>query len=334
VGDLLGFTNRLRKCARHWGRWAARQGISCYRVYDRDLPEFPLAVDVYGGHAHVQEFATRRRDPDPSTQQQWQDEVRTAVSEVLKVPPGAVACKLRQRQKGASQYTKTDAAGDDIVVSEDGLELVVNLHAYLDTGLFLDHRNTRRMVRAQASGKRFLNLFAYTGSFTVYAAAGGASSSVTVDLSNRYLDWASRNLDQNGLHTGAHRLVRADVLRYLESATARGERYDLIVLDPPSFSNSAAMRSVLDVQRDHPDLINQCLRLLAPGGMVYFSTNLRHFALERARLAPCQVEDITRLTVPEDFSRRRPHQCWRLLVRGMAPGDARQHPRGTARGSG
>jgi 23S rRNA (cytosine1962-C5)-methyltransferase len=312
MSDIDSFANRLRKNARHWGRWARRQSISCYRIYDRDLPEYPLAVDVYEDHAHVQEFATRRRDADPVTQQQWQEQVQTVVGEVLEIPHDAVACKLRQPQKGSSQYTRTGSTGEDIVVREDGLDLIVNLHAYLDTGLFLDHRDTRRMVRSQAAGKRFLNLFSYTGSFTVYAAAGGAGSSVTVDLSNRYLDWARRNLELNGLHSRAHRLVRSDVFRYLETVPANGERFDLIVLDPPSFSNSAAMTRILDVQRDHVELINRCLRLLAPGGVLYFSTNLRRFVLNRDRLAPCRVEEITNLTVPEDFRRHRPHQCWCL----------------------
>jgi 23S rRNA (cytosine1962-C5)-methyltransferase len=312
MGDLQAFANRLLKNTRHWSKWAKRQGIECYRVYDRDIPEFPLAIDRYGARAHLQEFDTGWQLSDIE-HARWVAEVRQAAAQVLQLPLEAVVFKLRARQKGLTQYEKTGVRGEDFVVSEGGHRFIVNLEEYLDTGLFLDHRNTRHMVEQQAAGKRFLNLFAYTGSFTVYAAAGGARESVTVDLSNTYQDWARRNFELNGLDLARHQLVRADVLAWLDQAVVAGEKFDLIVMDPPTFSNSKKMLGILDVQRDHPRLVNQCLALLAPGGILYFSTNLRSFQLEREKLTACsKLEEISRLSVPEDFRNKKIHRCWRL----------------------
>ncbi len=309
MSDFSAFLNRLRKNARHWGKWARRQGISCYRVYDRDVPEFPLAVDVYQDQAHLQEFDTGWQMPDEA-HALWVESVRENAAEALELPLQNITYKLRARQRGESQYEKTGSSGEDFVAEEGGHRFVVNLAAYLDTGLFLDHRITRRMVQERAAGKCFLNLFAYTGSFTVYAAAGGASSSVTVDMSNTYQDWSLRNFELNGMDLKRHKLVRADVFAYLDQARAAGEKFDLIVMDPPSFSNSKKMQGVLDVQRDHPKLINSCLELLAPGGELFFSTNLRSFKLDSAALASSQVRDISAQTVPEDFRNKKIHYCW------------------------
>jgi 23S rRNA (cytosine1962-C5)-methyltransferase len=198
------------------------------------------------------------------------------------------------------------------VVAEGGHRFLVNLHAYLDTGLFLDHRNTRALVQSQARGRRFLNLFCYTGSFTVYAAAGGAGSSLSMDLSNTYLDWAGRNFELNGVDRRSHRLERADVLEWLAAAGSGEPHFDLIVLDPPSFSASKAMRRTLDVQRDHPELLQRCAQLLAPGGILYFSTNLRTFRFDPAAAAGLKGEEISTRTVPEDFRNRRIHRCWQF----------------------
>jgi len=313
MADFSVFANRLGKNSRHWGKWARRQSISCYRIYDRDVPEFPLAVDLYQGRVHLQEFDTGWQ-MDDKEHAAWVEGVCDAVSEVLQLPRSAIAFKLRARQRGESQYEKTGASGEDFMVEEGGHRFIVSLEQYLDAGLFLDHRNTRRMVRERAAGKRFLNLFAYTGSFTVYAAGGGAASSVTVDMSNTYQDWSRRNFELNGMDLAKHRLVRADVFAWLEQAVAAGEKFDLIVMDPPSFSNSKKMRGILDVQRDHPALINQCLRLLNRGGELFFSTNLRSFKLDQEALAPCQVRDISAQTVPEDFRNRKIHQCWLLTA--------------------
>ncbi len=303
--------NRLRKNVRHWGKWARRRGISCYRLYDRDIPEFPFAIDRYEEWVHVQEYARKGR---PAFTDAALGELTEALAEALEVPADRFSFKMRERQRGSAQYRKQQRRGREAVVREGGLRFLVNLDSYLDTGLFLDHRLTRARVQDEAGGKRFLNLFAYTGSFTVYAAAGGARESVTVDLSNTYLDWAARNLQLNGMELKRHRRERSDAFRYLEEAAAAGERFDLIVMDPPSFSNSKRMDGVLDVQRDHPRLIRGCLRLLAPGGVLYFSNNLRRFRLDPAIQEAAGIEEITAETVPDDFKRRRPHRCWCIVA--------------------
>lgn len=309
MADIIAFANRLARNARHLKKWARRQGIFCYRLYDRDVPEFPVTIDFYQHRIHLQEFDTGWVQSD-AQHAAWLADVAAATSLTLEVPLSAIAVKHRARQRGSHQYEKTGVQGQDFVVQEGGLKFIVNVDAYLDTGLFLDHRITRALVRERASGKRFLNLFAYTGSFTVYAAAGGASASVTVDLSNTYQDWAQRNFDLNGMDRARHRLVRADVLRHLADARVRRERFDLVVLDPPSFSNSKNMQGVLDVQRDHVDLIRQSLDLLSPGGELFFSTNLRSFSLDTAALGDVKITDIGARTIPEDFRNDKIHACW------------------------
>ena len=309
MSDFSVFGNRLRKNHRHWAKWAKRRAISCYRVYDRDVPAFPLAIDVYETRVHVQEFDTGWQETE-TQHALWMEQVCHVVAEVMALPRSAVVYKLRARQRGLAQYEKTGAAGEDFVVSENGHRFIVNLDDYLDTGLFLDHRNTRRLVQEKAAGKRVLNLFAYTGSFTVYAVAGGATHSVTVDLSNTYQDWTRRNFELNGVDLNRHQLVRADVLPYLTQALAKGAQFDLIVMDPPSFSNSKKMNGVLDVQRDHVGLINQCLGLLSVHGELVFSSNLRSFQLEHSKITTCQIQEISRQTVPDDYRNKKIHRCW------------------------
>ncbi|MEW9898914.1 class I SAM-dependent methyltransferase [Chitinivorax sp. PXF-14] len=316
MADLSAFENRLRKNLKHWGKWARRNGIQCYRLYDRDVPEFPLIVDIYGERVHLQEVDTGWQ-MDEADYQSWLDAVRQRVADVLALPLDAVALKQRRRQKGLEQYEKTGREGVDFVVGEGRHRFIVNLDEYLDTGLFLDHRNTRRMVEQEAAGKRVLNLFAYTGSFSVYAAAGGASEVITVDLSNTYQDWARRNLLENGFDGPRYEMVRADVFRYLDDAVERSERFDLIVMDPPTFSNSAKMQGILDVQRDHPLLVRQCLRLLNPGGVLYFSNNLRTFKLDESLVDECELQEISAQTVPDDFRNKRIHRCWRMVKRAL-----------------
>jgi 23S rRNA (cytosine1962-C5)-methyltransferase len=309
---LVEFENRLSKNARHWGRWARRRGIECYRVYDRDIPAFAFALDVYGERAHLQEYA-RRSDEPAAAREEWLAAVHAAAARALGFEPARVVLKRRAHRHAGEQHEKTGRAGEEFVVREGGHRFLVNLEAYLDTGLFLDHRNTRAMVAAEAAGKRFLNLFCYTGSFTVYAAKGGAADSVSVDLSNTYLDWARRNFELNGLDAARHALERADVLRWLDDAAADRREFDLVVLDPPAFSTSKAMTGVLDVQRDHPGLLARCRRLLAPGGVLYFSTNLRTFRFDEASAAGLSGEEISARTVPDDFRNRRIHRCWRFV---------------------
>jgi len=309
VTDISIFFNRLQKNFRHWAKWAKRRGISCYRVYDRDVPEFPVALDLYEQRAHLQEFDTGWQIGEEE-HERWVESVRAVASEALALPLSAISFKQRRRQRGLMQYEKTGARGEDFVVHEGGHRFIVNLEEYLDTGLFLDHRNTRRMVQEKAAGRRFLNLFAYTGSFTVYAAAGGAIRSTTVDLSNTYQDWARRNFELNGMNLEQHELVRADVFGFLDDEVRCGENYDLIVMDPPTFSNSKKMSGVLDVQRDHARLINQCLKLLPESGELFFSTNLRSFQFDEAALATKNIKEISSQTVPEDFRNKKIHRCW------------------------
>lgn len=315
---LAAFANRLAKNARHWGKWARRRDIGAYRIYDRDVPEFPLALDCYialdpavGTRVHVQEIDTGWQQ-DATEHEAWLAAVRATVAKALALPASAIVTKQRLKRHGREQHPKTGAVGAEFVIVESGLRFLVNLDAYLDTGLFLDHRPLRSQVRERATGRRMLNLFAYTGSFTVYAAAGGAVTSDTVDLSNTYIDWAARNFALNRLDPRQHTLIRADVLTWLDQASAEGRRYDLIVLDPPAFSNSKAMDGVLDIQRDHVALVKATRALLAPGGELFFSTNLRTFKLDPALAADPGCVDITAHTLPEDFRDRRIHRAFRI----------------------
>ncbi|MGR8918231.1 MAG: class I SAM-dependent methyltransferase [Gammaproteobacteria bacterium] len=300
--------NRLQKNARHLGRWARREGIEAWRVYDRDIPEYPYAVDRYGEWLCVQRFDGRREVDEEIVAVEL-----AAIGRALDVAPARVVLKRRQRQRGAAQYEKLAAAGEPFVVTEGGLRFEVELRRYLDTGLFLDHRLTRAMVREMAAGARMLNLFAYTGSFSVYAAAGGAASTQSVDLSKTYQAWTARNLALNGFGDDPrHRLEAADVLAWLERAARARLRFELIVLDPPSFSNSKRMAASFDVQRDQRALIDACMQLLAADGTLVFSNNRQGFRLDAQIERRWACEAITARTVPEDFRRRRPHQCWLL----------------------
>ena len=314
---LQAFAARLEKNARHWGKWARRREFGAWRVYDRDLPEFPLAIDCYaaldpalGLRVHLQEIETGWQQEE-AAHRDWLVEVTGETARVLGVARAAIAVKERRRH-GREQQGKTGSRGREFAIREAGPRFLVNLDAYLDTGLFLDHRALRALVRERAAGRRMLNLFAYTGSFTVYAAAGGALRSDTVDLSNTYLDWAARNFALNGMDLARHVLIRADVLEWLDHALDDGRRYDLVVLDPPSFSNSKAMDDVLDVQRDHRWLIANARALLDPGGELYFSTNLRTFALDATLAADPGGKEITAQTLPDDFRDRRIHRVWRF----------------------
>lgn len=311
MADIAAFSNRLRKNLRHWSKWARRSQISCYRLYDRDVPEFPFVLDLYGQQAHLQEVETGWQIAEEDYRA-WLSSVVAACAEVLQLPETSVHLKQRRRQKGLDQYEKTGISGEDIIVDEGGLKFIVNLDQYLDVGLFLDHRNTRSMVRQEVAGRRFLNLFAYTGSFSVYAADGGAISSVTVDMSNTYQSWTQRNLALNGFSGPEHQLVRADVFRYLEEVAVAGQQFDLIVMDPPTFSNSAKMQGVLDVQRDHVWLIDQCLSVLSKNGVLYFSNNLRSFFLDERLPERCHLEEISSRTIPDDFRNKKIHRCWKI----------------------
>ncbi len=303
------FANRLAKMHKHLGKWARRQGITCYRVYDNDIPGTPLAIDIYENIVHVAEYA-RDHGMEPDEHAAWLDGCVAVIGEVLGVSPKLIYLKFRQRQKGLQQYERFARTGAEYIVRENGLRFIINPSDYLDVGLFLDHRITRQIIREEASGKRVLNLFAYTGSFSVYAAAGGAAETLTVDMSNTYLEWAYRNLELNGFSGDNHRLLQADVLAWLEQPSR--EQFDLIVLDPPTFSNSKRMDGTLDIQRDHVMLLNRVLRLCAPGGMVYFSTNFRRFKLWEEELRASEIKDISKQTIPQDFRNDKIHHCFKI----------------------
>jgi len=303
--------NRVRKNSRHRRKWARRESVTCYRLYDRDIPEVPIAVDLYQDHLHIAEYARGGTDAhDPSVMEIWAD----AVAEVLGIPREQVFIKSRRRQRGKEQYGAQDRSGHHLVVEEGGLKFIVNLQDYLDTGLFLDHRRTRQLIRSQADGCHILNLFAYTGSFTVYAADGGALSTTTVDLSKTYLAWSRRNLELNELADSCHELIHADAITWCGDAARNSKRYDIIILDPPTFSNSKRSTTVFDIQRDHTSLICDALELLTPGGVVYFSTNSRRFRMDDSLGEWARLTEITSQTAPPDFTRA-PHRCWRLELR-------------------
>lgn len=305
------FANRLRKNARRLRRWRQRQGVTAYRLYDADLPEYAFAVDIYGDRVQVAEYAPPA-GVDAAAAQRRREEVAAVLPAVLAVPGDRVVHKTRQRQRGSAQYQRRGRRGDFFAVEEGGASLLVNLHDYLDTGLFLDHRPLRRRIGAEARGRDFLNLFCYTGSATVHAALGGARHTTSVDLSNTYLAWLRRNLAQNGLGEGGrHRVVRADVRRWLAAAGAGG--YDLVLLDPPSFSNSSAVAESFDLQRDHRPLVEAALACLRPGGVLYFSSNRRRFRLDPALAGRDDCRDVSAETIDPDFARRpRIHRCWRF----------------------
>ena len=304
--------NRLRKNFRHFRRWAGRQGLTAFRVYDRDLPEYPCSIEWYAGRVHVIDYPrgsllARRRTA------KLREEVLEAVCQALEVNREQIYAKEHRRKVwGREQYRSTEGEGERFTVSEQGLKFWVNLGGQLDTGLFLDHRRTRARIRAESAGKRFLNAFSYTGAFTVYAAAGGAKGTTSVDLSKKYLDWGVENLRLNNLQRGAHEQIRADASAWLRSARAERRRYDLIVIDPPPFSSSKAMEGSFNVQRDHLRLLEDGLALLSPGGSLYFSTSFQSFQ-PRWRFSPeASVEELTPASIPEDFRRKQVHRCWKI----------------------
>lgn len=303
------YANRLRKNIKKLEKWAKQQGIECYRLYDADLPEYNLAVDRYADHVVIQEYAPPKNIDLAKARQRLFDAI-SATMEVLQLAPGQLVLKTRERQKGKNQYQKLAGKGDFMEVREYNARLWVNLTDYLDTGLFLDHRIARRTLGEMSRGKDFLNLFCYTGSASVHAGLGGARSTTSVDMSRTYLEWAERNLRLNGLTGRAHRLMQADCLDWLRHAD---EQFDLIFIDPPTFSNSKRMADAFDVQRDHISLMRDLKRLLRPDGTIMFSNNKRGFSMDLDGLTALglSAREITRDTLSQDFARNRQiHNCW------------------------
>ncbi len=356
------FANRLGKNLKKQQAWADRSGVSCYRLYDADMPEYAFAIDVYrtvGGAADIEPGGGARSRPaeaevpgagggasaeggrarpgaavageltwlyvqeymapaeiELESVRKRRGEALSTLSDVTGVAQERVRVRTRRKNKRGEQYSKVQDREDYYVVMEDGLKFLVNFDDYLDTGLFLDHRTTRGRLRAAASRKRFLNLFAYTCTASVYAAAGGAASTTSVDMSNTYLNWAQRNFELNGLSPDRNGLVQADCRVWLQEGARSRERYDLIFIDPPTFSNSKRMEGVFDVERDHPEFIDGCVRLLAPGGLIVFSTNSQRFRLDESLSQRYDVRDISAKTLPKDFERNpRIHRCFEVRVR-------------------
>ncbi len=311
--------NRLKKNLKQLAKWVKKEGINCYRLYDADMPEYSAAIDLYLDEqgrqwAHVQEYVAPKSIDEDKANIRFQ-EIELAVPEALAIDRKQVFYKQRRRNRGRQQYEKFHSRTERelLTVREGQVRLQVNLWEYLDTGLFLDHRPVRLMIAEQARGKRFLNLFCYTATASVHAAMAGAKYTVSVDMSHTYLNWARKNYAVNGLGEGKNRLVQANCLEWLQEQSSEQEpqQFDLILLDPPSFSNSKRMEGVLDVQRDHVAMIEDTLKLLAPGGSLFFSNNLRSFKLDAEALSDYRVEDVSRQSRDKDFQRNsKIHQCW------------------------
>jgi len=305
------YVNRLKKNAKHIKKWAHKNSVSCYRVYDADIPQYAVAIDIYEDWVHIQEYEAPKTVDQAKAGKRLND-IIDVTAQVLGIAQEKVVLKVRKKQSGRQQYTKQDNKGRMITVHESDLLFRVNLYDYLDTGLFLDHRLTRQIIYRLAKAKNVLNLFAYTGSASVYAAAGGAKTTTTVDMSNTYLQWAEDNFRCNHLSGKKHRFIRADCMQWLWDAKRAGEVFDLIFLDPPTFSNSTKMQQAFDIRRDHVSLLKQVMGLLSHNGQLIFSTNARKFTLDKTLQDEFAVREITALTLTEDFRRRSLHQCWCL----------------------
>jgi len=306
------FANRLVKVYKHKSKLAKRQGITCYRVYDHDMPEFPFCVELYEDKVYLAEYL-RRHGMTDEEHYGWLDECIAEISKLLDVPVGNIYVRQRKRMsnRAENQYEKLEDKKEFFTVLESGLKFLVNLTDYLDTGLFLDHRITRGMVKEQSAGKRVLNLFCYTGSFSVYAAAGGAASVTSVDLSKTYLIWAEDNFTINLFKDkNRYQFVHADVKQYLK--TLAPNSFDLVVMDPPTFSNSKRMKDFLDIQRDYAELLNDVLAATTDGGTVYFSTNYTKFEMDASAVKATDIKDITKATTPFDFEGKLKRWCYRV----------------------
>jgi 23S rRNA (cytosine1962-C5)-methyltransferase len=311
---LQMFENRLLKNYKHRIKQAKRQNISCWRLYDHDLPEYPICVEIYEDYIYIAEY-NRRHALTDEEHAIWLADTKTIIAAITGIAIDNMYLRVRKRMDHKEeQYEKDDAVPESkiITVQECGLKFLVNLTDYLDSGLFLDHRLTRQMVQAEAKDTEFLNLFSYTSSFSVYAAAAGAKTVTSVDLSKTYLSWSEENFALNKLNNlVAYQFVHADVKQYLK--TLPSNKYDLVVMDPPTFSNSKRMKSVLDIQLDHVELINDVLRAMKTGGILYFSTNYSKFILETDKIHSTQIKDITKATTPFDFEGRLKRWCYKLI---------------------
>jgi len=306
------FKNRIRKNYRHIRKWAKRTHTNCFRIYDRDIKEYPLVIDFYAGNFCVHYFSFDRENDEPPSE--LKEEVEEALSSIFETNSDLIFWRSRIKRKKTEQYEKVGEEGEFFVVFEYGVKFKVNLLDYLDTGLFLDHRETRQMVAALSKGKRLLNLFAYTCSFSVQAAYFGASFTKSVDLSNTYTAWGRENFLLNSLPLKNNEIVRADCLKFLDEEIASGRKYDVIVIDPPTISRSKKMDQMFDIQEDYVELLDLALQLLEKDGVMFFSTNSRRFKLNETQFDGCSIRDITEKTIPLDFHNQKIHRCWRISL--------------------
>lgn len=305
--------NRIRKNYRHVRKWAKRTGTNCFRIYDRDIKEFPLAIDFYAGRFCAHYFTSSRESDEPENKHY--DEAVSAICSIFNTTPEAIHWRTRIKREKIEQYEKTSASKEFFTVFEYGIKFKVNLLDYLDTGLFLDHRETRRLVASHSGGKRVLNLFAYTCSFSVHAAAAGAVYTKSVDMSNTYTAWGRDNFTLNGISLKNNPIVRDDCAKFLENEARSNERYDIIVIDPPTISRSKKMDQLFDIQVDYIPLIKGALKLLAKDGVIFFSTNSRKFDFDSAQFPSCSIVEISHKTLPIDFHDAKIHRCWKILLK-------------------
>jgi len=308
--------NRLKKNIRSLKKWKEKEGISSYRIYDADMPEYAAAIDIYeDSHLHIQEYAPPSEIPESKSEKRFQDIVYTA-EKITGIPRKEISLRQRKRQKEGNRYSRISSAGKFDIIKEGGLSFYVNYHDYLDTGIFLDHRIIRNMIREISSGKKFLNLFSYTGTASVYAAKGGASLTVSVDSNSTYCEWTERNFKENNLSLSVNKIIKSDYMEFLEND--RG-KYDIIFIDPPTFSNSKSRKDIFVIQDDHAVLIRKSSEKLAENGIIIFSSNFKKFKLDDSIVENFIVEDITEKTVSPDFSRRGfSRKCWIISKQAAA----------------
>lgn len=306
--DAQPLLNRIKKNKKILRPYLIQNQITCYRVFDWDMPEFPLCIDIYEKHVHVSTYKTKFQQNE-AAYNEWLHNSLQAIEIACEVERENIFVKTRERHHG-TQYQKVNHQQQLIEVQEQGIKFYVNLSDYLDTGLFLDHRPLRQQVRLAATGKHILNLFAYTGSFSVYAAMGGAFTTTTVDLSSTYLQWAKNNFLLNGISIAKHSFIKADCKQWIQQTPRK--KYDIIILDPPTLSKSKWMPTTFDVQADHVLLINHALQFLTPDGILYFSNNYRNFVLDEINIQTKNIVNITDKTIPPDFKNKKIHQCWAI----------------------
>jgi len=304
--------NCIRNNYRHIKKWAKRVNTNCFRIYDRQIKEYPLAIDYYDGRFCVHYFAGSRENDEPPLE--LADKAVEAICAIFKASPENIHWRTRIRREKRQQYEKVDQTKDFFTVIEYGVKFKVNLLDYLDTGLFLDHRETRKIVSSESKNKRVLNLFAYTGSFSVHAAMAGSAYTKSVDMSNTYTEWAKDNFKLNHLSLENNEVVRADCLKFLDEEITSGKKYDLIIIDPPTISRSKKMETMFDVQYDYIFLINKSLSLLAQDGAIFFSTNSRKFSFDQDLFGQCQIKELSYKTLPIDFHDPKIHRCWKIKI--------------------